>query len=221
MSPETPLEPTIRVVIADDHAVVRRGLEQLLATADDIIVVGLAANGADAYTLVHQVEPDVVLMDLSMPGTDGIAATRRVLADRPDTKIVVLTSFAEQRTVLEAIEAGAAGYLLKDSDPDDVIAAVRAVHAGGAPLDPRAARALLDAQRKPSPAARLSTREREVLTLVARGLANKQIAIQLGISERTVKAHLTAVFTQLGVSDRTQAALWATTHLPPDVTKQT
>lgn len=221
MSPETPLEPTIRVVIADDHAVVRRGLEQLLATADDIIVVGLAANGADAYTLVHQVEPDVVLMDLSMPGTDGIAATRRVLADRPDTKIVILTSFAEQRTVLEAIEAGAAGYLLKDSDPDDVIAAVRAVHAGGAPLDPRAARALLDAQRKPSPAARLSTREREVLTLVARGLANKQIAIQLGISERTVKAHLTAVFTQLGVSDRTQAALWAKTHLPPDVTKQT
>lgn len=205
----------IRVVIADDHAVVRRGLEQLLTTADDITVVGLAANGDEALTLVHQVQPDVVLMDLSMPGTDGITATRRVLADRPDTKVVVLTSFAEQRKVLEAIEAGAAGYLLKDSDPDDVLAAVRAAQAGGAPLDPRAARVLLDAQRKPAPSARLSARELEVLGLVASGLANKQIALRLGISERTVKAHLTTVFAQLGVSDRTQAALWAKEHLPP------
>ncbi len=215
MTPTQGSAVPIRVVIADDHAVVRRGLEQLLTTTDDIVVVGLAANGEEALTLVQQVEPDVVLMDLSMPEVDGIAATRRVLAVRPDTKVVVLTSFAEQRKVLDAIEAGAAGYLLKDADPDDVIAAVRAAQAGGAPLDPRAARVLLDAQRRPAPPARLSARELEVLGLVASGLANKQIALRLGISERTVKAHLTTVFAQLGVTDRTQAALWAKEHLPP------
>ena len=215
MTPTQSSAVPIRVVIADDHAVVRRGLEQLLTTTDDIVVVGLAANGEEALTLVQQVEPDVVLMDLSMPEVDGIAATRRVLAVRPDTKVVVLTSFAEQRKVLDAIEAGAAGYLLKDADPDDVIAAVRAAQAGGAPLDPRAARVLLDAQRRPAPPARLSARELEVLGLVASGLANKQIALRLGISERTVKAHLTTVFAQLGVTDRTQAALWAKEHLPP------
>ena len=215
MTPTQGSAAPIRVVIADDHAVVRRGLEQLLTTTDDIVVVGLAANGEEALTLVQQVEPDVVLMDLSMPEVDGIAATRRVLAVRPDTKVVVLTSFAEQRKVLDAIEAGAAGYLLKDADPDDVISAVRAAQAGGAPLDPRAARVLLDAQRRPAPPARLSARELEVLGLVASSLANKQIALRLGISERTVKAHLTTVFAQLGVTDRTQAALWAKEHLPP------
>jgi DNA-binding NarL/FixJ family response regulator len=154
-----------------------------------------------------------------MPVLDGIEATRQVLADATTddrvVHVVVLTSFTEQRRVLDALQAGASGYILKDSTADEVIAAVRAAHAGGAPLDPSAARVLLDTQRAQEPARNLSARESEVLGLVATGLANKQIARRLGISERTVKAHLTAVFQQLGVTDRTQAALWAKEHLPP------
>jgi DNA-binding NarL/FixJ family response regulator len=205
----------IRVVIADDHAVVRRGLEQLLSTAGDIEVVGTAANGDEAVSIVSSARPDVVLMDLSMPVMDGVEATRRIVERLSDVHVVVLTSFAEQHRVLDALEAGAVGYLLKDSDPDDVIAGIRAAHAGGSPLDPKAARVLLDARRSQRPSRELSGREEEVLRLVATGLANKQIARRLGISERTVKAHLTSVFQQLGVTDRTQAALWAKEHLPP------
>jgi DNA-binding NarL/FixJ family response regulator len=209
----------IRVLIVDDHSVVRRGLEQMLATADGLEVVGSAANGAEAVQRAALLEPDVVLMDLSMPVMDGIAATREVLAAaaaaQRELRVVVLTSFTEQRRVLDALRAGASGYILKDSTPDEVIKAVHAAHAGGAPLDPAAARVLLDAQRAQQPAQALSRREAEVLALVATGLANKQIARRLGISERTVKAHLTAVFQQLGVTDRTQAALWAKEHLSP------
>ncbi len=205
----------IRIMIVDDHAVVRRGLEQLLGTADDMQVVGSASDGAEAIELAVELVPDVVLMDLSMPAVDGIEATRRITSEVEGVDVIVLTSFAEQRKVLDALDAGASGYILKDSTPDEVLGAVRAANAGGAPLDPNAARVLLESQRSRQPATRLSARETEVLELVATGLANKQIARRLGITERTVKAHLTAVYQQLGVSDRTQAALWAREHLPP------
>jgi DNA-binding NarL/FixJ family response regulator len=203
-----------RVVIVDDHAVVRDGLARLLEHAADIDVVATAADGEAAVAVVADAIPDVVLMDLSMPGVDGVAATRRILADHPDVRVVVLTTFADQRRILDALDAGASGYLLKDASPDEIVAAIRSVVAGGAPLDPKAARVLLDAQRAPKPERRLSAREQEVLGLLATGLANKQIARRLGITERTVKAHLTSIFQQLGVSDRTQAALWAREHLP-------
>ena len=208
---------TIRVLIADDHALVRRGLEQLVGSAPDIDVVGTVADGAQAVEAVARLAPDVVLMDISMPVRDGIEATRQVIAAHPNVRVVMLTSFADQRKVVDAIAAGASGYLLKDGDPDDVAAAVRAAHAGDAPLDPKAARLLIDAQRqgteRSASGPELSVREREVLMLVVEGLANKQIARRLGIAERTVKAHLTAVFQALGVADRTQAALWARDHL--------
>jgi DNA-binding NarL/FixJ family response regulator len=201
-------------VIVDDHAVVRSGLQSLLDTAEDIDVVGAAADGAEALELVAAVTPDVVLMDLSMPGVDGVEATTAITQVHPQVAVVVLTSFSEPSRINAALDAGAIGYQLKDAAPDDLIAAVRAAAAGGAPLDPRAARVLLD--RKP-PASQamdaLSGREQEVLRLVTAGLANKQIARRLGIAERTVKAHLTNIFGRIGVTDRTQAALWAQEHL--------
>jgi DNA-binding NarL/FixJ family response regulator len=203
-----------RVLIVDDHAVVRDGLARLLEHAADVDVVGTAADGEEAVAAVAGAAPDVVLMDLSMPGVDGVAATRRILAEHAEVKVVVLTTFADQRRILDALDAGASGYLLKDASPDEILSAIRSVVAGGAPLDPKAARVLLDAQRAPKPERRLSAREREVLALLATGLANKQIARRLGITERTVKAHLTSIFQQLGVTDRTQAALWAREHLP-------
>jgi DNA-binding NarL/FixJ family response regulator/signal transduction histidine kinase len=203
-----------RVVVVDDHAIVRDGIGRLLDSAPDIEVVATAADGAEAIAAVATARPEVVLMDLSMPGVDGVEATRQLTAGYPDVKVLVLTTFADQRRILDALDAGAAGYLLKDADPDAVINAIRAVVAGGAPLDPKAARVLLDSRQTPAPARRLSNRELEVLSLLATGLANKQIARCLGIAERTVKAHLTSIFQQLGVTDRTQAALWAATHLP-------
>jgi DNA-binding NarL/FixJ family response regulator len=204
----------IRVLIVDDHAVVRRGLEQLLGAEDDIDVIGTAADGAEAIALAAQHAPDVVLMDLSMPNVDGVEATRRIVEANEHALVVVLTSFTDQRRIVEVMRAGAIGYVLKDAEPDELLAAVRAAHAGGSPLDPKAARVLLDEQRAVRPSRELSAREEEVLRLVATGLANKQIARRLGISERTVKAHLTNVFQHIGVSDRTQAALWARSHLP-------
>lgn len=204
----------IRVLIVDDHALVRRGLADLLDAADDIEVVGALEDGALAADAVTELEPDIVLMDLSMPGLDGIDATRAVLAARPQTKVIVLTSFAENARILAALDAGAVGYLLKDAEPDDISRALRDAVAGGVPLSPRAARALLPANR---PAAdkkhdALTAREREVLSLVAIGLPNKSIARRLAISEKTVKSHLTRVFIVLGVGDRTSAALWAQRH---------
>jgi len=203
----------IRVLIVDDHAVVRRGLEQLIVSAADLEFVGAAADGEEAVRLAESCTPDVVLMDLSMPVLDGIEATRRIVAARPGVHVVVLTSFDDQRRILDALGAGATGYLLKDAEPDEVLAAIRTAVEGGSPLDPRAARVLIDARRAQAPARALSPREEEVLRLLATGLANKQIARRLGITERTVKAHLTSVFQQLGVTDRTQAALWAREHL--------
>jgi DNA-binding NarL/FixJ family response regulator len=203
----------IRVLIADDHAVVRSGLAHLLSTASDITVVGSAGNGREAISAVEESTPDVVMMDLSMPQMDGVAATREITSRHPEVAVVVLTSFSDTARITAALQAGAIGYQLKDADPDDLIAAVRAAAAGGAPLDPRAARVLLD-RRQPQFA--LSARETEVVRLVSEGLANKQIARRLGITERTVKAHLTSIFSQIGVTDRTQAALWARQHLGDD-----
>lgn len=203
----------IRVVIADDHQVVRSGLEQLLATTHDIVLVGMAANGREAIDVVAAERPDVVLMDLSMPEVDGVQATEAIRSQFPECRVLVLTSFSDQSRIMAALNAGAEGYLLKDSDPDDIAAAIRSVHAGESPLDPKAARVLLESRRVRQETVSLTDREREVLLLVTSGLANKQIGRRLGISERTVKAHLTNVFQRLGVSDRTQAALWASQHL--------
>ena len=186
----------------------RSGLELLLGSADGIEVVGTADNGAEAVAQVGPTAPDVVLMDLSMPEMDGVEATRRITAEHPYVRVLVLTSLGEQSKVRAAVEAGASGYLLKDSEPDALVNAVRAAGAGEVPLDPRVAGALLPG-RAETPVDRLSAREREVLTLVGKGMANKQIARQLGIAEKTVKAHLTQVFRAIDVADRTQAALWA------------
>ncbi|MDQ6949431.1 MAG: response regulator transcription factor, partial [Actinomycetota bacterium] len=172
------------------------------------------AEGTEAVDLVCRVAPDVVLMDLSMPGMDGVEATRRIVAENPHVQLVVLTSFGDEARIVEALDAGAQGYLLKHIDPDDLITAVRAAHAGDAPLDPRAGRVLIEQRRGLRPdGEELTRRETEVLGLVGEGLANKAIARRLGIGERTVKAHLTSIFQRLGVSDRVQAALWAHEHL--------
>ena len=205
----------IRVVVVDDHAVVRSGLELFLATTGDIEVAGSAADGVEAVEVIARERPDVVIMDLSMPNVDGVEATRRITVDHPDSRVLVLTSFSDQTRIMDALSAGADGYLLKDAEPEAIAAAVRSVHAGESPLDPKAARALLESRRSQQVDPVLTQREREVLGLVRDGLANKQIARQLGISERTVKAHLTSVFQSLGVTDRTQAALWASEHLDP------
>jgi DNA-binding NarL/FixJ family response regulator len=205
---------TIKVLVVDDHAVVRTGLGHLLATAPDLELVGEAKDGQEALEAAETTAPDVILMDISMPVLDGIEATRRIVARDPGARIVMLTSLADNRQILDALEAGASGYLLKHAAPDELLGAIRAAASGDAPLDPKAARALLDNRRAAPADKALSAREREVLRLVAQGLANKQIARRLGISERTVKAHLTNVFSALGVSDRTQAALWAREHLP-------
>ena len=203
----------IRVLVVDDHIVVRSGIEQVLATTDDIEIVGLAPDGQRAVEMVQALKPDVVLMDLSMPVMDGVEATRRIRALAPDTKVVVLTSFSDQARIMDAMAAGAEGYLLKHADPGQIMDAIRSVVTGGVPLDPKAARVMLNSQRDMRPADPLSSREREVLVLLCKGMANKQIARHLGISERTVKAHLTHVFQRLGVSDRTGAALWAKRNL--------
>ncbi|HET7400037.1 MAG TPA: response regulator transcription factor [Intrasporangium sp.] len=200
------------VVIVDDHHLVRVGLRSILSTSDEVKVVGEAADGREALEVVRRTMPEVVLMDLSMPRVDGIVGIRLLREAGFGVPVVVLTSFAETDRVGAALEAGAVGYLLKDSEPRDVISAIRVAAAGHAPLDPRVARALLPhSPRKEAPSV-LSAREREVLALVSKGLANKQIAKALGISERTVKVHLGNVFRNIGVADRTSAALWARDH---------
>jgi DNA-binding NarL/FixJ family response regulator len=204
------------VLVVDDHAMVRSGLTVLIDGATDLHVVGEAGDGQRAVELALELQPDVVLMDLSMPVMDGVEATRALLKERPDSIVVVLTSFSDQPRVAEALKAGAVGYMLKDCDPRDLLAAIRSAAEGHAPLDARVARALLPTATTASPADGLSVREREVLRLVAQGLANKQVGTRLGISERTVKAHLGRVFREIGVSDRTSAALWAQEHLPAE-----
>jgi DNA-binding NarL/FixJ family response regulator len=203
----------IRVVLVDDHAVLRSGLAALLTGTGDIDVVGQAADGAEAVEVALQHRPDVVVMDLQMPGVDGVEATRRILAEDLGCEVVVLTSYSDSARIVAALDAGAVGYLLKDADPEDLISGIRAVSRGESPLHPRVARQLLSARAERPQTVDLTPREAEVLGLVRQGLANKQIARRLGISERTVKAHLTSVFQRIGVVDRTQAALWAERHL--------
>ncbi len=199
----------IRVAIADDHRVVRVGLEQLLLTFDDVEFVGAADGGAGAVDLCAVTHPDVLLLDLSMPEVDGIEVTRRLREVAPDTRVVVFTSFSDRDRIVQALDAGAVGYLLKDAEPEELHAAVQAASRGEAPLTPKAAAALLADRRDRPPEVQLTAREQEVLGLVVEGLANKQIARRMGISEKTVKGHLTNLFQRIGVVDRTQAALWA------------
>jgi DNA-binding NarL/FixJ family response regulator len=208
-------ETTISVLLVDDHPLVRAGLTALIDSTPDLVVVGEASGGEQAITLAAECEPDVVLMDLSMPGMNGVEATRGLLALQPDTHVVVLTSFHDQAQVAGALEAGAVGYLLKDSDPRDVLSAIRSAASGHAPLDPRVARVLLPST-TPKVSDSLSARELEVLQLVAKGLPNKLIGRNLGITERTVKVHVGHLFRRIGVADRTSAAIWARENLPPD-----
>ena len=202
----------IRVLIAEDHAVVRAGLSDLLATREDLEVVGEAVDGGEAVQKATELSPDVVLMDLSMPNVDGIEATRRINEALPETVVVVLTSFSDREPILEALDAGAVGYLLKDLDPDELHRGILAAARGESPLAPKAAHAVISARAEARPAVDLTEREREVLQLVSEGLPNKLIARRLEISEKTVKTHLTRIFMAIGVTDRTQAALWAQRH---------
>ena len=200
----------IRVVIADDHRVVRVGLEQLLQTFDDVELVGVADGGERAVELATDAKPDVLLLDLSMPDVDGIEVTSRVASSSPDTRVVLFTSFSDREQIVRALDAGAIGYLLKDAEPEAIHDALRAAARGEAPLAPKAAAALLESRsERAGSAVELTARERDVLALVIAGDANKQIARKLGISEKTVKGHLTNLFQRIGVQDRTQAALWA------------
>jgi two-component system, NarL family, response regulator LiaR len=202
--------PAIRVLLVDDHPVVRQGLRALLSTQDGIEVVGEADDGDVAVSAAERLSPDVVLMDVVMPAMDGVEALRRIVERRPQTRVVMLTSYADERRAMEAVDAGASGFLLKDASPRDVVSAIRAAHRGEAVLHPAVAAKLMAERRRP-PAAHsdLTPRELEVLRLVARGLQNKRIASELHLSEKTVKTHVSAVLRKLDVTDRTQAAMYA------------
>lgn len=204
----------IRVLLVDDHAVVREGLRNFLALQDGLEIVGEACDGAEAIEQAQRLEPDVILMDLVMPGLDGIGAMRQLRIGAPDSRVIVLTSFLDDERVLPAIQAGAAGYLLKNVEPSELARAIRAAHAGDAIIDPTAAARLMnaiadDTRPRIEEQERLTRRERDVLELIARGQSNKRIALELGISEKTVKTHVGHLLAKLGVSDRTQAALMA------------
>ena len=208
----------IRVVIADDQRVVRDGIELMLSLTDGVEVVGTAGDGEQAVELVHRTDPDVVLMDLRMPRCDGVEATRRVRAEHPRTQVVVLTTFADDDSVLAALRAGARGYLTKDAGAEEVARAVRRVAGGGADLDPDVQRRLLDllptaGHRPPvNPPDGLTEREAEVLALIAAGLSNAEIAERLVVSEATVKTHINHLFAKTGVRDRAQAVAYAYRH---------
>jgi two-component system, NarL family, response regulator LiaR len=202
----------IRVLIADDHAVVRQGLRTFLALQDEIEVVGEAADGQEALEAAQRLEPDVALMDLVMPRLDGIHAIRAIREASPSTRVIVLTSFVDEDRMLPAVRAGAAGYLLKDVQPQELVRAIRTVHGGEALLHPTVVAKLMEAvagDGRAGPAEVLTDREREVIALIARGYANKRIAFELGVSEKTVKTHVSNILGKLGLSDRTQAALYA------------
>jgi two-component system, NarL family, response regulator LiaR len=202
--------PAIRVLLVDDHPVVRQGLRALLSTQDGIDVVGEADDGDAALTAAERLSPDVVLMDVVMPKVDGVEALRRIAEVRPQTRVVMLTSYADERLAMEAVDAGASGFLLKDASPRDVVSAIRAAHRGEAVLHPSVAAKLMAERRRPPAAhADLTPRELEVLRLIAGGLQNKAIAAELHLSEKTVKTHVSAVLRKLGVTDRTQAAMYA------------
>ena len=210
-------EDRIRVLVVDDHAVVRRGLLAFLESEPDLDVVGEAEGGAQALELLARLAsegrpPHVVVMDLQMEPLDGIASTRQIRSRYSEVEVVALTSFGEQERVHAALEAGASGYLLKDSDADEVSAAIRAAHGGELPLDPAIARDLtasLRAESRDEPDAELTPRELEILRLVGAGKSNKEIAAELQISERTARTHVSNILSKLGITSRTQAALWA------------
>ncbi|MGI8648819.1 MAG: response regulator [Rubrobacter sp.] len=194
----------IRIVITDDHPVVRSGLVSMLESQPDFAVVGEAEDGSEAVTLAEKLSPDVILMDLRMPRTDGVTAIREILSSNPDSKVLVLTTYDSDADILRAVEAGATGYLLKDSPREDLYAAVRATASGRALLAPRVADKLMKSIRSPKQR-NLSERETDVLRLVRQGLGNREIGSKLHISEATVKTHLIHAFDKLGVSDRTAA----------------
>jgi DNA-binding NarL/FixJ family response regulator len=206
------------VVICDDQAIIRDGLEMLLKLERDILVVGLAQDGAEAVEIAAAASPDVVLMDLKMPGMNGVEATRRIRAQRPQTAVLVLTTYDDDEWVFDAVRAGASGYLLKDTPREKVIEAIRGTAAGRAFVDPAVAGKLLDhtASRQMQPAShltdKLTEREAEVLRLMARGLNNADIAGRLHLSEGTIRNHVSAILSKLGASDRTQAAIIAIRH---------
>ncbi len=202
----------ISVLIVDDHTVVRQGLRTLLELQEDIEVVGEASNGVEAVEQARQLLPDVVLMDLVMPEMDGIAATRSIRSLCPTTKVIILTSFAEDDKVFPSIKAGAQGYLLKNVSPTDLIKAIQAAHRGEAQLDPEIAKKLMDefsAKPEKPTSGELTAREMEVLRIIARGLNNREIAEELVLSEKTVKTHVSNILSKLHLSDRTQAAIYA------------
>ncbi len=203
----------IRVLIVDDHAIVRKGIRALLSESDGFEIVGEAADGQEAVAVAAESQPDVILMDLLMPGMDGIEATRQITAQRPGARILVLTSFAADNKLFPAIKAGAMGYLLKDSSPEDLLRAIRQVHRGEPALHPTIARKLLQEIAQPvdlSPAPEaLTARELAVLRLIAQGLSNQEIADQLSISEPTVRTHVSRILGKLHLASRTQAALYA------------
>ncbi len=213
MNPDTREPAPVRVLLVDDHTVVRRGLRLVFELEDDLEVVGEAADGREALELVAELRPDVVVMDLLMPVMNGVEATRAIRAAHPDVEVVALTSVLEDRMVVDVVEAGAAGYLLKETRPDDLFEAVRAAARGEVRLDPRAQARLMRELRRPVAAApvfeTLTEREREVLQQLAGGATNKAIARSLGVGEATVKSHVSAVLAKLGLKSRTQAALHA------------
>ncbi|MFE5603722.1 response regulator [Streptomyces coelicoflavus] len=206
---------TIKVLLVDDHQVVRRGLRTFLGVQDDIEVVGEAADGAEGVDRAQELKPDVILMDVKMPGMDGVDALRRLRELDNQARVLVVTSFTEQRTVVPALRAGAAGYVYKDVDPDALAGAIRSVHAGHILLQPEVAGALLSQEESgsgPGRAGSLTEREREVLGLIADGRSNREIARALVLSEKTVKTHVSNILMKLDLADRTQAALWAVRH---------
>ena len=202
-------QPPIRILLVDDHTVVRRGLRLAFDLEDDLEVVGEAANGQEALARVAELKPDVVVMDLLMPVMNGVDATRAIRRDHPDVEVVALTSVLEDRLVIDVVEAGASGYMLKETRPDELFEAVRAAARGEVRLDPRAQQRLVREVRAPEVKEALTEREMEVLKLVAVGASNKGVAQQLGISEATVKSHVSNMLSKLGLKSRTQAALHA------------
>ena len=198
-----------RILITDDHGVVRQGLRMFLSLEPDLEVVGEASNGSEALSLARELKPDVVLMDLLMPVMDGIEATEAIRTEMPEVEVVALTSVLEDTSVSEAVRAGAIGYLLKDTDAEELKRAIQAAAEGRVHLAPEAAARLMREVRAPESPEELTDRETEVLRLVARGHANKQIASSLFVSEKTVKAHVSSILMKLGVQSRTQAALHA------------